>query len=188
MISSDGWLSGALACPSPNTNQRPQGVAISLLVIHNISLPPGEFGGGHVQALFTNTLNASAHPYFESLATLEVSAHLFIDRAGKITQFAPFTARAWHAGVSSFDGVENCNDYSIGIELEGCDDVAYTDEQYAVLAKITHELFAAYPAITLARIVGHSDVAPGRKTDPGAAFDWSRYRALLSGESLSYPE
>lgn len=173
----DGCLLAATQSPSPNCNQRPEGQAISLLVIHNISLPPGKFGTGYVQSFFANQLDPAQDPYFQTIAELKVSAHLFIERDGAVTQFVPFGARAWHAGVSSFHGVANCNDYSIGIELEGCDNIAYTDAQYEALAKVTYEILAAYPEITLERIVGHSDIAPGRKTDPGDAFDWVRFRA-----------
>lgn len=169
-------------CPSPNCNPRPSGQKISLLVIHNISLPPGEFGTGCVNDFFCNQLDSSRHPYFASIAELKVSAHLFIARTGAVTQFVPFAARAWHAGASVFNGVENCNDYSIGIELEGCDNIAYTDAQYAALAQVTRQLQQAYPDISRDHIVGHCDIAPGRKTDPGAAFDWSRYHLLLTSE------
>lgn len=176
----DGYLTAAVQCPSLNANLRPQGQSVSLLVIHNISLPPGQFGTGCVHAFFTNQLDASLDPYFQTIAGLQVSAHLFIERDGAVTQFVPFGARAWHAGVSSFHGVANCNDYSIGIELEGCDDIAYTDAQYDVLAKVSRQILAAYPQITPDRIVGHSQIAPGRKTDPGDAFDWDRFGQLLS--------
>lgn len=175
----DGWLGAALQCPSPNANLRPLCHTINLLVIHNISLPPGQFGTGYVQAFFTNQLDSSLDPYFQTIAALQVSAHLLIERDGAITQFVPFSARAWHAGASSFQGVANCNDYSIGIELEGCDDIAYTDAQYHALASVAQQLMLAYPALTVERIVGHNDVAPGRKTDPGEAFDWRRFRELL---------
>ena len=175
----DGYLATAIRCLSPNINQRPSGQAISLLVIHNISLPPGKFGTGCVQSFFTNQLDPSQDPYFHTIAGLKVSAHLFIERDGAITQFAPFDARAWHAGVSAFNGIANCNDYSIGIELEGCDNIAYTDAQYEVLARVSDEIMRAYPEITLERIVGHNEIAPDRKTDPGEAFDWSRYRASV---------
>lgn len=176
------WLQGAIVCPSPNYNDRPADISISLLVIHNISLPPREFGGGYVHALFTNQLDVSIHPYFESVAQLKVSSHLFIDRTGSITQFVPFFARAWHAGVSSFEGVENCNDFSIGIELEGCDDIAYTDAQYQALVIVTRTLMAVFPAITPQRIVGHNQIAPTRKTDPGEAFDWVRFHSMLASK------
>lgn len=176
----DGYLTSAIQCPSPNANQRPSGQAISLLVIHNISLPPGEFGTGCVQAFFTNQLDPSQHPYFLTIAELKVSAHLFIERTGKVTQFVPFGARAWHAGVSSFEGITNCNDYSIGIELEGCDNIAYTDAQYKSLANVARQILVAYPDITPGRIVGHNQIAPERKTDPGEAFDWARFHQLLA--------
>jgi N-acetyl-anhydromuramoyl-L-alanine amidase len=179
LISPDGWLSRATRCPSPNFNQRPVGRVIDLLVIHNISLPPGQFGSGCVQAFFANQLDSSLHPYFQMIADLKVSAHLLIERTGTLTQFVSFHNRAWHAGVSSFQGQENCNDNSIGIELEGCDDIAYTDAQYEALVNVTRTLRDTYPAISLDRIVGHNDIAPGRKTDPGPAFDWGRYRQML---------
>jgi len=175
----NGWLSEAQPCPSPNFNLRPVGTEISLLVIHNISLPPGQFGGGHVQAFFQNRLEASAHPYFATIADLQVSAHLLIERDGAITQFVSLEERAWHAGVSSFEGVANCNDYSIGIELEGTDDVPYSDAQYQSLEKVTRQLLATYPKLTPARITGHDQIAPGRKTDPGPAFDWPRFFASI---------
>lgn len=178
----NGYLTAAVQCPSPNANARPQGEAISLLVIHNISLPPGQFGTDCVAAFFTNQLDPTLDPYFQTIAQLQVSAHLFIARDGAITQFVPFEARAWHAGVSCFEGRANCNDYSIGIELEGCDDIAYTDAQYTALAGVTRELMQAYPEITAERIVGHNHIAPERKTDPGAAFDWARFRRLLGAD------
>lgn len=174
-----GWLEGVVRCPSPNANERPVGTEVSLLVVHNISLPPGEFGGGYVEAFFQNRLEKNAHPYFATIADMQVSAHLFIDRTGKITQFVPFSARAWHAGQSCFDGVSNCNDYSVGIELEGTDDLPYTDAQYQALEKVTRQLMLTYPTLTPERIVGHEHIAPGRKTDPGPAFDWSRFRGAL---------
>ena len=175
----DGYLTTATQCPSPNANQRPPGSSISLLVIHNISLPPGEFGTGYVQKFFTNQLDSSLHPYFETITELQVSAHIFIERTGKIIQFVSFDMRAWHAGASSFRGVANCNDYSIGIELEGCDDIAYTDAQYEALAGTARQILTAYPDITPDRIVGHNQIAPERKTDPGEAFDWARFHQLL---------
>ena len=179
LISPDGWLSRAIHCPSPNFNQRPLAGDIDLLVIHNISLPPGQFGSGYVQAFFSNRLDINQHPYFQTIADLKVSAHLLIERDGTITQFVAFSQRAWHAGASSFRGRDNCNDNSIGIELEGCDDIAYTDEQYETLVSVTRELFNTYPAMSRDRVVGHSDIAPGRKTDPGPSFDWARYRQML---------
>ncbi|MFL0796846.1 MAG: 1,6-anhydro-N-acetylmuramyl-L-alanine amidase AmpD [Cellvibrionaceae bacterium] len=172
-----GWLSSARRVPSPNCNERPLGDKgeINLLVIHNISLPPCEFGGGYIDQLFQNCLNPNEHPYFQGIAHLTVSAHLLIDRQGAVTQYVPFTSRAWHAGQSSYEGRENCNDFSIGIELEGDDNTPYTGEQYTVLAEITELLCQTYPSITSGRIAGHSDIAPERKTDPGPAFDWQRY-------------
>lgn len=175
----DHLLEGAKLCPSPNHNERPAG-EISLLVIHNISLPPGQFGGPGVRQLFTNCLDPDEHPYYREIQGLEVSAHLLIDRQGTVTQFVPFDRRAWHAGRSCFDGRENCNDFSIGIELEGADEIAYTDAQYLMLARVTRALMEAYPAITPERICGHSHIAPGRKTDPGPAFDWDRFQRLLA--------
>ncbi|MBV1787114.1 1,6-anhydro-N-acetylmuramyl-L-alanine amidase AmpD [Marinobacterium sp. D7] len=176
----DHLLVGAEYCASPNCNERPQ-AEISLLVIHNISLPPGQFGGAGIRQLFTNCLDPDEHPYYREIHQLEVSAHLLIDRAGSITQFVPFDKRAWHAGRSSFQGREACNDFSIGIELEGDDDTPYSDSQYAVLVEVTRALMASYPAIKPERICGHSDIAPGRKTDPGSAFDWQRYRQAIAG-------
>ncbi len=172
-------LVSARQLPSPNLSERPEGEEISLLVIHNISLPPGEFGGRFIDDLFCNCLDYSAHPFFEGLKELRVSSHLLIDRSGGLTQYVPFNFRAYHAGESLFDGRDQCNDFSIGIELEGCDDRPFTDQQYEVLAKTTRILMEAYPGITPARIIGHSDIAPGRKTDPGPCFDWSRYRSML---------
>jgi AmpD protein len=174
----DHRITAARYIPSPNCNARPEG-EISLLVIHNISLPPGQFGAGHVAELFTNRLDANAHPYFAEVHHLEVSAHLLIERDGRMTQFVPFNRRAWHAGLSCFEGREACNDFAIGIELEGTDDIPYTDAQYRVLAAVTRSLLQTYPQLTHERITGHSDIAPGRKTDPGAAFDWERYRQSL---------
>jgi AmpD protein len=174
------WLSAARRVQSPNCDARPVPDDISLLVIHNISLPPGEFGGPHIDELFCNVLNASAHPYFADICQLRVSAHLLIRRDGSCTQYVPFDRRAWHAGRSSFEGREQCNDYSIGIELEGADDTAFTDAQYARLVEVTQLLLRQYPRITAQRIAGHSEVAPGRKTDPGPCFDWKRYRGALS--------
>ena len=175
-----GWLRGVRRAPSPNQNERPAGTGIDLLVIHNISLPPAEFGGGFVERLFCNTLDCSEHPWFENLRGLEVSAHLLIARDGTATQFVPFDRRAWHAGASQFAGRANCNDFSIGIELEGTDFVPYTDAQYSSLVRTTRALMREYPAITIGRIVGHEHIAPGRKTDPGASFDWARYRSALA--------
>ncbi|MCB0412818.1 MAG: 1,6-anhydro-N-acetylmuramyl-L-alanine amidase AmpD [Bdellovibrionales bacterium] len=160
---------------TPNCDQRPDGEDISLLVIHNITLPPGEFGGTFVQDFFMNQLDYEAHPFFKEIQSLKVSSHLFIRREGELIQFSGFDQRAWHAGLSSFGHRTNCNDFSIGIELEGTDDHPYTDQQYEVLKQVTLCLQKAYPRITKDRIVGHQDIAPGRKTDPGPSFDWDRY-------------
>lgn len=176
----DGLISPAYWLPSVNFSARPDPDDISLLVIHNISLPPGEFGGGFVQAFFQNQLDSSAHPYFASIAHMQVSAHCFIDRAGALTQFVSLGERAWHAGVSEFAGRANCNDFSIGVELEGTDDTPFTYEQYKTLTQLTRCLLAAYPKLSPERITGHSDIAPGRKTDPGPAFDWIYFRQLLA--------
>lgn len=170
-----GWLVPVRRCPSPNFNQRPADEVISLLVIHGISLPPGRFGGDYIERFFCNELPVDDHPYFATIRDLRVSAHCLVARDGRITQFVSFADRAWHAGASCFAGRDNCNDYSIGIELEGADDLAYTPEQYCSLAGLTRLLQHYFPAITRDRIVGHSTVAPGRKTDPGAAFDWDYY-------------
>lgn len=164
---------------SPNFDLRPRQDDISLIVIHCISLPPGQFGGEWIDRLFTNTLPHNAHPYFESIAHLRVSAHLLIRRGGEITQYVPFHQRAWHAGVSSYRNRESCNDYSIGIELEGTETLDYSDIQYTRLADVIHALLAHYPTLSREAIVGHSDIAPGRKTDPGPSFQWERLRCLL---------
>ncbi len=174
-----GWLSGARPLPSSNYNERPEGEIVDLLVIHNISLPPGQFGGGYIEQFFCNHLDPDLDPYFATIADLRVSSHLLIDRGGRVTQFVPFTARAWHAGCSCFRGRDNCNDFSIGIELEGTDTDAFTDPQYSALVAVTVSLMREYPALTADRITGHCDIAPGRKTDPGAAFDWPRYLTSL---------
>lgn len=178
-ITEDHWLSAARRCPSPNQNERPAGVPVSLLVVHGISLPPGEFGGPFIDALFTNSLNPDLHPYFREVACLTVSAHLLVRRDGEVVQYVPFDRRAWHAGRSCYHGQENCNDFSIGIELEGTDEIPYTRQQYDVLARVLGVLEQAYPA-TRGHLAGHSDIAPGRKTDPGPSFDWDRLRALRS--------
>ena len=176
-----GWCAGVRHCPSAHCNERPQG-EISLLVLHNISLPPGQFGTGKVQEFFTSGLNASEHAYFSGIVDMRVSAHFFIERDGQISQFVSCLQRAWHAGVSSFAGRDNCNDFSLGIELEGTDDLPYSEAQYDALVPLVQQLLAAYPALSVERICGHCDIAPGRKTDPGPAFDWPRLRmALLAG-------
>ncbi|MBS0290375.1 MAG: 1,6-anhydro-N-acetylmuramyl-L-alanine amidase AmpD [Proteobacteria bacterium] len=172
--------------PSPNFNERPANQVIDLLVIHNISLPPGEFGGDHVKAFFHNKLDIQSHPYFKEIANLKVSSHLFIRRTGDILQFVPLTKRAWHAGESTFKGRKNCNDYSIGIELEGTDKIPYTALQYEKLTQITVAIMQCFPHITPDKIVGHSDIAPSRKTDPGAAFDWQQYMSLVDKITMNY--
>ena len=178
-VTADHWLRGARRLESPNANARPDPEDISLVVVHGISLPPGEFGTGLVEALFTNTLDTTVHPSLEDLDGVRVSSHLLIARRGAVSQFVPFDRCAWHAGVSSHGGREQCNDYSIGIELEGTDDRPYTKSQYDKLADVLAVLLARYPRLSLAGVVGHSEIAPGRKTDPGPAFDWPRlFRAL----------
>ena len=175
MINDDGILDNAIYIESPFYNQRPEGAEINLLVIHCISLPEGQFGTEHIQHLFTGKLDCSADPSFACLEGLEVSAHCVIRRNGQIEQYVPFEQRAWHAGVSSFEDLEGCNDFSIGIELEGTDCSEYTELQYRALINTTQQIQQKYPSITQARIVGHSDIAPGRKTDPGSGFDWQKY-------------
>lgn len=165
--------------PSPNFNERPPGAEISLLVIHNISLPPNEFGGGYVEQFFTNQLSAEGHPFFASIAQMQVSAHFYIDRTGAVVQFVNMEKRAWHAGRSVFEGREECNDFSVGIELEGCDTCAFSEHQYPALIALSSAIMQTYPKITPDRIVGHSDIAPGRKTDPGPFFEWDHYRQSL---------
>ena len=175
-IDSNGLLLGARYVPSPNCDGRPDGAAIELLVIHNISLPPGEFGGPGIIDLFTNKLDGAAHPFYQGIAQLEVSAHFLIRRDGELIQFVPCGKRAWHAGESTWRGRDHCNDYSVGIELEGTDDAAFADIQYDRLAQLTRALQGVYAP---ADIVGHSDIAPARKSDPGLCFDWTRFRKLL---------
>lgn len=174
----EGWIHGVKRVHSPHFNERPDNETPSLLVIHNISLPPGEFGGPWIDALFTGTLDPHAHPYFADIAQLRVSAHCLIRRDGEIVQYVPFHLRAWHAGVSTYQGREACNDFSIGIELEGTDNLPYTDAQYQALEELTALLIAHYPGIA-EHVTGHSDIAPVRKTDPGPAFDWTRFRDAL---------
>lgn len=172
----DGRLTRVRQIASPNQDERPAATAVALLVIHNISLPPGEFGGLGVIDLFLNRLDHAAHPYYQALRGLEVSSHFFIRRDGEPVQFVACERRAWHAGASRWRARERCNDFSIGIELEGTDEVGFTDLQYAELARLTGDLRGRYP---IEDIVGHSDIAPGRKTDPGPCFDWVRYRTLI---------
>jgi len=178
----DGRCSGARQASSTHFNQRPNISDISLLVIHNISLPAADFNGNSVEQFFCDQLDFSAHASFADLMDLKVSSHLFIRRDGEIIQFVNLNERAWHAGVSQFEGRENCNDYSIGIELEGTDFEPFTSQQYQKLSQVTLEIMQNYPKITTSQICGHSDIAPGRKTDPGPFFDWSRYRKQIEDE------
>ncbi|MEO2267161.1 1,6-anhydro-N-acetylmuramyl-L-alanine amidase AmpD [Pseudoalteromonas sp. YIC-656] len=173
-ISLNGLCTDASQLPCTHFDERPQ-QEVSLLVIHCISLPEGHFGTPYIDDLFCGRLNCDAHPSFASLEGVRVSAHCLIDRQGKVRQYVPFDKRAWHAGVSSYSGRERCNDFSIGIELEGTDKLPYTEQQYLALAKLTQALMEMYPKITKERIVGHSDIAPGRKTDPGEGFDWQHF-------------
>lgn len=177
-----GLLGGARQVPSPNCDDRPAGNIPELIVVHGISLPPGEYGGPWIDRLFTNALPREMHPYFEQVDGLRVSSHLLVRRDGEVVQYVPCHRRAWHAGVSSWQGRSRCNDYSIGIELEGADHEPYDSTQYAMLARVITVLCRAYPGLSLDRIVGHSDVAPGRKSDPGPAFDWPRLHALVRFE------
>jgi AmpD protein len=179
MIDALGWYEPARKVESPFYDQRTSPSDISLLVIHNISLPPGEFGGPYIEQLFSGSLDANAHPFFKGIAGIKVSAHCLIRREGEVVQFVPFTARAWHAGVSSFAGRHRCNDYSIGIELEGTEYQAYTEAQYRSLTALTKALQQQYSGLTDQRITGHQYIAPLRKTDPGLTFDWRRYRQSL---------
>lgn len=174
-----GLVKGVRQVASPNCDQRPDGVLPELIVVHGISLPPGEYGGPWIDALFTNQLSAAAHPYFGAITGLKVSSHLLIRRDGLLVQYVPLHLRAWHAGQSSYLGRMHCNDFSIGIELEGTDDVAYEPVQYRALSAIVLDLCEAYASLSPQRIVGHNDIAPGRKSDPGPAFDWLRLHALL---------
>lgn len=177
------WLTDIIRVPSPNFDDRSEPEDISLLVIHCISLPPGEFGNQYIDDLFCNQLDPNQHPYFKDVYQLAVSTHLLIKRDGSCVQYVPFDKRAWHAGKSSYEGRERCNDFSIGIELEGTEFVDYTNQQYVQLAAVIRTLLKAYTKLSTQRIAGHSDIAPGRKTDPGASFDWQRLLDLLD-----YPE
>ncbi|SUB23033.1 1,6-anhydro-N-acetylmuramyl-L-alanine amidase AmpD [Avibacterium avium] len=179
IITPQGWLSESRQCLSPHQDERPDSQDISLLVIHYISLPPEKFGGRYIDDFFQGKLDIQQDPYFEEIKDLKVSAHCLINRQGEITQYVSFNRRAWHAGVSQFQGREKCNDFAIGIELEGSNNQPFTDEQYQALASLTKAIMLAYPKITKERIVGHSDIAPERKIDPGQYFDWQRYLALL---------
>lgn len=175
----DGWLTTARHLPSPHFDDRPENESPSLLVVHNISLPPGQFGGPWIDALFLGTLDAQADPFFAEIAHLRVSAHCLIRRDGEIVQYVPFNKRAWHAGVSCYKGRERCNDFAIGIELEGTDTLPYTGAQYQQLAAVTRLLIAHYPQIA-DNMTGHCDIAPQRKTDPGPAFEWPKFRAMVA--------
>ena len=177
---SGNTLLAARQVPSPNFDERPAGCAIGLIVIHGISLPPGEYGGPWIDQLFTNCLDPDEHDYFQEIAHLKLSSHLLVRRDGELVQYVPFSRRAWHAGESCYDGHSACNDFSIGIELEGQDSEAYTEEQYVRLAEVIHELITVFPELSADRIVGHCDIAPERKTDPGEAFDWQQLHDRLA--------
>ena len=179
-VNSKGLLEGTRYIASPNCDERPAGSVIDLLVVHHISLPPGQFGGSGIVEFFTNRLDPRAHPYYASIAGVKVSAHFLVRRDGGVIQFVPCAKRAWHAGDSSWKGKTRCNDFSIGIEVEGTGDTPFTDAQYGRLSRLTRALLAHYP---IADIVGHSDIAPGRKSDPGPHFDWGRYRAMLKDKA-----
>ena len=172
-IDADGWLDAALVVPSPNQDARPDQMPVELLVVHAISLPPGDFGGPHIHALFQNRLDPALHPYFRTIEGLKVSTHFLIDRAGRLFQFVGCNQRAWHAGVSQWQGRERCNDFSIGVELEGSDDQPFTNDQYVTLQCLANTICQRYP---IRAVVGHSDIAPGRKTDPGPCFDWTQLK------------
>ena len=174
-----GLVTPARFVVSPNHDERPEGSVPELILVHGISLPPGEYGGPWIDRLFANALPSDAHPYFAQVAGLKVSSHALIRREGDLAQYVPFHRRAWHAGASSYRGRERCNDFSIGIELEGADERPYEPVQYRKLVELIVALCGAYPSLSVERIAGHSDVAPGRKTDPGPAFDWPRFRAML---------
>ena len=184
-VGKDHWLQRVRRMPSPNRDQRPDPGDISLVVIHGISLPPGRFGGGYIEALFQNDLDVAAHPSFTDLEGVRVSAHVLVDRRGRTTQFVAFHERAWHAGESRWRGRRNCNDFAVGIELEGEDERAYTRAQYARLVEVLCALLERYPLLSPDAVVGHQEVAPGRKTDPGVAFEWRRLLASLQEKRLA---
>lgn len=181
------WLLDAERIPSPNFDDRPDASDISLIVIHCISLPPGQWGTQYINRLFLNNLDPAEHPYFREIFQLKVSAHVLVQRDGHLSQYVPFDKRAWHAGQSSYQGRERCNDFSIGIELEGSDDTAFTAAQYASLSRLISVLFDHYPKLGKQGITGHSDIAPGRKTDPGPGFSWPRLLTLLDDLLLDAP-
>ena len=176
-ITAEGVVPLARQVPSPNSDERPPAEAVTLIVLHNISLPPGEFGGDEIFRLFTNALDHDAHPYFASLKGIEVSAHFLVRRGGELIQFVPCARRAWHAGRSCWQGREQCNDFSIGIEIEGTDETPYTDTQYETLAVLVRALCSHYP---VRDVVGHCDISPGRKSDPGPVFDWPKFRRMVT--------
>ncbi len=182
VLDQNGWCKRACQIPSPNYNARPQNQSVSLLVIHNITLPPGEFGGSYIIDLFLNRLDCQLHPFFEQLRELRVSSHFLIRRNGDLIQFVPTEKRAWHAGVSSFNGHENCNDFSIGVEIEGTDFVPFESAQYQTLVALTQALVQRYPEMQY--VSGHEHIAPNRKTDPGPFFDWKEYRKLLEAKGI----
>jgi len=177
-----GWINGVRWVWSPNFDARPRPVELGLIVVHGISLPPGRFGGPFIDRLFTNTLRADQHPYFGEVADRRVSSHVLVDRRGSVTQYVSLTKRAWHAGESTYCGRSSCNDFSVGIELEGTDEVPYAPVQYRVLAELIGALRLSYPTLAEAAVVGHCDIAPGRKTDPGPCFEWPRLHALLGAD------
>jgi len=174
----NGWIDNAHKISSPNFDERPPNCTPSLIVVHCISLPPGKFGGEAISQLFMNKLPADKHPYFEEIHHLKVSSHILIRRDGALIQYVPFHARAWHAGKSIYEGQENCNDFSVGIELEGTEEIAYTAKQYKQLSYVIKVLLDSYPSLSPSSITGHSDISPGRKTDPGPSFDWNYLRSL----------
>jgi len=182
-VISKGWLQGAEHQKSPHFSPREPNQEVSLLVVHNISLPPGQFGNNYITDLFLGKLSADAHPYFQDIHQLKVSAHCLIKRDGHMVQYVSFNDKAWHAGVSCFEGRDKCNDFSIGIELEGTDTQLYTSAQYQQLVAVTQKLQATYPLIRHNHIVGHNDIAPGRKTDPGEAFDWQHFMSKLKQQT-----
>lgn len=186
VVSTEGWLSAARHVPSPHADERPPGVPVSLVVVHGVSLPPGEFGGPWVEDLFSGRLDSAAHPYFPEIASLRVAPHLYIPRDGALIQFVSCARRAWHAGRSAWRGREECNDFSIGIELEGADDIPYDAAQYERLVAVIVALRRRYPAIGKHGVAGHSDIAPGRKTDPGPAFDWQRVKKDLAQAGYNF--
>lgn len=183
-LDAEGWVSEAERLPSPNFDARPADTPTDLLVVHNISLPPGQFGGGEIAAFFQNRLDHDAHPFFDEIRGVRVSSHFLVRRDGALQQFVSCNARAWHAGASSFEGRTRCNDFSIGVELEGTDDLPYTEAQYVTLAALTRALREHYP---IQAVVGHADIAPGRKTDPGPYFEWQRLRRMASLSPQALP-